>query len=257
MRWIELTTTEFAVAREKAAGVALFPIGSIETHGPHLPVGTDALSAEKVADLAAKMEPVVVLPTLPYTWSPQARKHGGAITIPTVHLIQFVEDICDEVARNGFTKIVMLNGHGGNWPINPLLPMHMVERGKPYVLYSIDPWGGLDPQVLDREGRRSPIGHACHLETSALLYARPDVVKLENLEGEDWTARPRPDLGASHNGLEWIERRPYGMCGDPTLGTAELGRELLEGRAKGVAEIIRKVKADDATLAAMLRFPAG
>lgn len=247
MRWLEITTTEMEEARERAGGVALVPIGSIETHGPHLPVGCDALIVDRVADLVAEEEPVVVLPMLPYTWSPQARRHPGAITIEATHLVRFMEDLCDELWRNGFTKIVLLHAHGGNVPLDSLMPAHMVERGKPYALYCIGPWSGLDPEVLSRERQRAPIGHACHVETSSLMYVRPDLAKLGNLEGEDISPREGPQVGAAQTGIGWIERFRYGVIGQPALATADLGEELIRGWAHGVAATIRKIKADAVT----------
>ena len=237
------------------AGWRCFPSGVSKPTGRISPWGATRFVAEKVADMVAELEPVVVLPTLPFTWSPQARRHDGAITIESTHLIGLFEDICDEVGRNGFSKIVLLNGHGGNFPINPLLPMHMVERGKPYVLYSIDPWGGIDKELRAREDKVAPVGHACHIETSTLLFARPDLAKMQNLEGWDWTPRPTPDLGGAHVGVWWIERFPLGVIGRPDLATPELGRELMESWAQGVAEIVRKVKADEVTLRLAREFP--
>jgi len=254
MRWIELTTTEMEAARERAQGVALIPVGSIETHGPHLPVGCDALVVERVADLVAREEPVVVLPPMPYTWSPQARRHPGAITVQSTHLVAFLEDVCDEIWRNGFPKIVLLHAHGGNIPMDTLMPMHMVERGKPYALYCIGPWGGLDPEVLSRERQRAPIGHACHVETSSLMFVRPDLAKLANLEGEDIAPREGPQVGSAQTGIGWIERFPYGVIGQPALATPQLGEELIKGWAKGVVEIIRKVKADEVTPKVVTEF---
>ncbi len=254
MRWIELTTTEFEAARERAGRVALIPVGSIETHGPHLPVGCDTLVVERVADLVAAEEPVVVLPVMAYTWSPQARRHPGAITIQSTHLVAMLEDLCDEIWRNGFTKIALLHGHGGNVPMDYLMPAHMVERGKPYAIYSIGPWAGLDPEVLSRERQRAGIGHACHVETSSMLPVRPDLVKLANLEGEDISPRPGPQVGAAQTGIGWIEHFRYGVIGNPKLASRELGEELITGWAKGVVEIIRKIKADEVTPAVVREF---
>jgi creatinine amidohydrolase len=200
-----------------------------------------------VADLAAEEEPVVVLPVMAYTWSPQARRHPGAITVQSTHLVALLEDVCDEIWRNGFTKIVLLHAHGGNVPMDYLMPAHMVERGKPYALYSIGPWGGLNSEVLSRERGRAPIGHACHVETSSLLFVRPELVKLVNLEGEDISPRPGPQVGAAQTGIGWIETHPYGVIGKPALATPELGEELIRGWARGVAEILRRIKQDKVT----------
>jgi creatinine amidohydrolase len=254
VRWIELTTTEMEAAREEAQGVALIPVGSIETHGPHLPVGCDAFVADRVADLAAEEEPVVVLPAMPYTWSPQARRHPGAITVQSTHLVALLEDVCDEIWRNGFPKIALLHAHGGNVPMDYLMPAHMVERGKPYALYSIGPWGGLDPAVLTRERARAPIGHACHVESSSLMFVRPDLVKMANLKGEDISPRPGPAVGSAQTGIGWIESHPYGVIGQPALATPQLGEELIRGWAKGVAAILRRIKQDEVTPRVVAEF---
>ncbi|MFB3883372.1 MAG: creatininase family protein [Armatimonadota bacterium] len=254
MRWLELTTTEMEAARGRADGVALIPVGSIETHGPHLPVGCDALVAERTAELVAEEEAVVVLPVLSYTWSPQARRHPGAITIEATHLVHLMEDLCDEIHRNGFTKIVLLHAHGGNVPLDYLMPAHMVERGKPYAVYCIGPWAGLDGEILSRERERAPIGHACHVETSSLMYVRPELAKLGNLEGEDISPREGPQVGAAQTGIGWIEKFRYGVIGRPELATRELGEELIRGWARGVADIIRKIKADEVTLRVVREF---
>ncbi len=206
MRWLEITTTEMEEARERAAGVALIPIGSIETHGPHLPVGCDALIVGRVADLVAEEEPVMVLPTLPYTWSPQARRHPGAITIEATHLVRFMGDLCDELWRNGFTKIVLLHAHGGNVPLDYLMPVHMVERGKPYALYCIGPWGGLEPGILSRERQRAPIGHAGHVETSSLMYVRQRGQRRTALRGAAGGLRGMTGAGAQ-DPLEAVSSR--------------------------------------------------
>jgi creatinine amidohydrolase/Fe(II)-dependent formamide hydrolase-like protein len=128
------------------------------------------------------------------------------------------------------------------------------QRGKPYALYRIGPWAGLDPELLSRERQRAPIGHACHVETSSLLPIRPDLVKLANLEGEDITPREGPQVGAAQTGIGWIEQFRYGVIGNPRLASKELGEELIGAWVRGIAEIIRKIKADEVTPAAVKEF---
>jgi creatinine amidohydrolase/Fe(II)-dependent formamide hydrolase-like protein len=129
-----------------------------------------------------------------------------------------------------------------------------VERGKPYALYSIGPWGGLDPEVLSRERQRAPIGHACHVESSALMFVRPDLVKMANLEGEDISSRPGPQVGVAQTGIGWIATHPYGVVGQPALATPQLGEELIRGWARGVAEILRRIKQDEVTPRVVAEF---
>lgn len=244
MRWLELTTTEIEDACQRAGRVAMIPIGSIETHGPHLPLGCDSIVIERVADLVAAEEPVVVLPVMACTWSPQARRHPGNVTIGSRDLVAFLEDLCDEIARNGFEKIVLLHGHGGNIPMDSLFLGHVLERGKPYTVYSIGPWAGLGAEDLPRERQRAAIGHACHVETSIFMAVREGLVNLDALRGVDIRARETLDVGAAATSVDWIERHPYGVVGDPTLATLELGQRLLQNWVSSVVSTLRLIKAD-------------
>ncbi|MBN2584148.1 MAG: creatininase family protein, partial [Planctomycetes bacterium] len=121
MEWARLTGPQLAAARETCGGVCLLPIGSLEAHGRHLPVGTDGLTTEAVCRAAAGAEPCVVAPMIWYSHVREMKATVGAIALDTSLLMPMVETVCDEVARNGFRKILLVNHHGGNRNWLPLL----------------------------------------------------------------------------------------------------------------------------------------
>ena len=88
MKWLQLAAPDFDEARQKSKGVALVPVGSIEIHGPHLPVGCDTLVVEKFVEKVAAKEPVVIAPVMAYTLAPVARFHPGGISLAPELLVE-------------------------------------------------------------------------------------------------------------------------------------------------------------------------
>ncbi|OPZ15576.1 MAG: Creatinine amidohydrolase [candidate division BRC1 bacterium ADurb.BinA364] len=249
MKWLELTSVDLERAREETQGVAMIPAGSLERHGPHLPLGTDTLSVQAVADRVEQLEAVVVLPVLPYTHVPPCVFHPGAIHIKQKILLDFVTNICDEVYRNGFEKIAILHGHGGNVPLQQAILPHMLEERKPYALYSIGLGG--DPELRKRIMESPFDGHAGEGETSSILHLRPDLVKMERIQGVRFDPAEELDVAPATTAVDWICRWNEMAVGEPDKATAEKGRLMLESRAQQVAETLRKIKRDTALLERM------
>jgi len=242
MKWIELTSDDLEQARQQAEGVAMIPIGSIERHGPHMPLGTDTFAVLRVAEMVEALEPIVVLPVLTYTHVAVCVFHPGAIHIRQDALLNFAVCICDEVYRNGFDKIVLLHGHGGNVPLGAPILNHTLEARKPYALYSI----GIGGEArLRREMQESEhAGHAGEFETSVGLYAYPDLVKMDRVQGARYDPGTELDVAPAETAVDWISRWGQMVVGEPDKATPEKGQRLLEARAATVAETLRKIKRD-------------
>ena len=114
MEWATATAGDVDAGTEEQ--LCLLPIGCLEPHGRHLPTGNDALIAHRWALMVAECEPVVVLPPLYYAYVKPGRHLPGTVSLDTTVLLSLLENICDEVARNGYRKILLLNCHGGNDP---------------------------------------------------------------------------------------------------------------------------------------------
>jgi len=144
--------------------VAVLPLGSIESHGPHLPLGCDSIVLEEVVSRVLAREVVAMLPILHYSYVGSARPLPGAIHVNSDLLMAQVEGLCDEVYRNGFAKVVLLHGHGGNVPLHAGFLKRIQERDKPYVVYSIPPYAGA-AQAVYALAETQALGHACEIET--------------------------------------------------------------------------------------------
>ena len=123
MKWEYLREEEFPGAIERSGGLCVMCLGCLEKHGQHLPVGTDSLKGDKIVELAAERTGVVMFPTTMWLGDivsshavadPKAMGKYGFIGMNPHTLLTVLEELCDEIARNGFRKILLCNSHGGN-----------------------------------------------------------------------------------------------------------------------------------------------
>src|SRR3954449_4438900 len=113
-RWDELTATDWQAALDKSSKTCILPIGILEKHGPHSPLGTDLIHVREWSSRAAKREYAVVFPDYFYGQINEARHQPGTFSLPPAVVWDLLQGTCDEIGRNGFDKIVIVNGHGGN-----------------------------------------------------------------------------------------------------------------------------------------------
>jgi creatinine amidohydrolase len=237
VKWTNLKAREIRELQGRNA-IAIVPIGSIEQHGPHLPVSVDALLVTEVACRAAlrvrEIEPVVVLPTI---WSGLAEHHmslGGTITLDLATFFALVRSVVGSLARSGFRRIFILNGHGGNMAALAALVGELShELDLPIALAT---YWMLVPEAFAEILELQPsVLHACEAETSMLLALRPDLV--------DMTALADINPPAAWSGLGdavqvWspVESwSPSGVAGSPRAASAEKGRKLLDAAASALA----------------------
>ncbi len=102
---------DFAQAMEQTKGVCLVPLGCLEKHGNHMPLGTDVATAREVSIRAAEKEAAMVFPYIPFGIVAEVKHKQGTVAISSHLQYQMLEELCDELARNGYTKILFVNGH--------------------------------------------------------------------------------------------------------------------------------------------------
>ncbi|HID11644.1 MAG TPA: creatininase family protein [Candidatus Latescibacteria bacterium] len=253
MRWERITASDLAELRKE--GVALIPIGSLEKHGEHLPLGIDSLMAHKTALLAAEREPAVVLPPLFFTYTKEMKNLPGAISLEADLLLRLLEAICDEVARNGFHKIILVNGHGGNTALLKVFLQQLCDRGKDYAVYL--PPIFLAPEVVDRLKETEETGHACEVETSFALYLYPELVHMDRVPEEFYTSRKDYDVSPATTSVDWYASYPDGYVGDAKKASVEKGRAMVEAHVVQLVDLIRKVKRDGKVPAKVQEFSRG
>jgi len=254
MQWENLTSQEFAEAVVATAGVGIIPVGVLEPHSAHLPLGTDAFEAHAVACWAAEQESAIVFPFYPYGINHESAHLPGSVVIKRDLVLALLENICDEMARHGLMKIILLNGHGGNRFALPLFVQTLVEKQKPYVVYYADL-----PFMPDVEGllETQETGHACEAETSTALYLHADAVKMHRVPPQPFTSLKRnAALSAAglYSPVDWYAMYPAMYVGDASKATAAKGQVMIQHRIAALVKAIRAVKADDVTPQLLAEF---
>lgn len=244
MQWENLTSLDFATAVDNCQSVGIIPIGVIEAHSAQLPLGTDMFAAHWIACRAAEQEPIIVFPHYGYGINHETAHLPGGMVIKREVAFALLENICDEMYRNGLSKIILLSGHGGNRYFLPLFVQTLPEKQKPYVVY----YANLphDPEafaVLDAEEN----GHACEAETSMMRHINDDLVKMDQVPPQPFTNLHRNEVVAKAGGYsqaDWYAMYPHMYVGDASKATADKGKVILESEVKALVNLIQAVKAD-------------
>jgi creatinine amidohydrolase len=252
MRWEEVTGDQFPQAVAAAQGVCLLPLSCIERHAHHLPLGTDMYIARELCRRAAEIEPVLIFPDFVFTQILEARHYPGTIAVEPDLILRLLDNACREIARNGLTKIVLVNAHGGNESLIHFFAQIQLASPRQYVVYVAEPpLAPEDKAAVEAQWQTTVDGHAGENETSAILAIRPDLVDQDRLCA-DGEGMPLNRLKALRDqgvdvGIWWYADHPTHYCGDGTPATAEKGERWLAARARALAHAIRAIKDDRET----------
>lgn len=247
-RWEELTAAEFPKAVKRAKGLCVLPIGVIEKHGLHLPLGTDVMAARAASVRAARQEYAVVFPNYYFGQILEARHQPGCIALPPDLLSPLLQHMCEEIGRNGFTKILIVNGHGGNIHWLNFFCQAQLAQDRDYIVYvARHPEDEETTKQIASRRETDWGGHADEVETSWMMAVRPDLVKLDRAGEENGRPRGRlKHLEDATTGIWWYADFPDHYAGDARPANVELGEIALKGWVRGLVEVIRTVKQDTA-----------
>ncbi len=239
----EMTAEEFSEALKKTDTV-IVPLGSVEQHGPHLPTGTDTFIPIEVAKRVAERVGALVAPPIFYGNSVSMRGMPGVLTVSPEALSAYLLDVCKSLAEQGFKKIVILNGHGGNTQVVDFVG-HRVREETDAIVVRVDWW-----RIAYREIKRvcsSPVMHADEGETSVMLACRPELVKMDRAVRDDKFGRMVEALtdGKPENMpkvyLPFRELTETGVLGDATRASRRKGLEVLEAVVENTAKLIERL----------------
>lgn len=241
----ELTWPE-AKKRFREVDVALLPVGAVEQHGPHLPLDTDAFDAEylarRVAEACKDPKPLV-LPLVSYGVSYHHDDFSGTLSISPDTLSRMVYEIGTAAARQGVTKLVIVNGHGGNSPALHFAAQ-MINRDA-HIFTCVDT-GETSDADIDAMAETPNDVHAGEIETSTALAVRPELVRLEARKKFIPRFSIRYLNFSSKRGVGWYARTskisPTGVLGDPTRADPEKGRRMWDLMVKNLAEFVEDLK---------------
>jgi creatinine amidohydrolase len=242
MQWENLTSVDFKAAVETTQ-VCVIAMGVVERHSDHLPLGTDFLNGHRIACLAAEKEPAVVFPPFYFGQIYEARCFPGTLTLKPTLLLEMIWNVFDEIARNGFTKIVLFNAHGGNTFLLRFLGQCALWEEKPYHLY-------MPTNLVDHDQWKAILetdyhGHACECETSITLANYPDLVHMERVPLEPGNPKGHlSNIPATYNGIWWYADHPEHYAGDARTASVEKGKKLVALQVEGLARYLSAVKAD-------------
>lgn len=236
----DMTWREVAEALEDSVDTVIIMVGSIEQHGPHLPISTDTLIADELGQrIARKLGKALVAPAIRPGCSEHHMSLPGTISLRPGVLLEILRDYCRAFAQHGFKKIVLASSHGGNFdPLETFGPELAREFPQLRIIYYGDLMGFMEvwrAEVtrLDLEPQKAG-GHACLGETSQILRLRPEAVRADLIE---------PGFVGSHTGLvskvlkDGIQAiTANGIIGDPRGSRPEIGEALLEAIATHLAE---------------------
>ncbi|MEK6851297.1 MAG: creatininase family protein [Candidatus Thermoplasmatota archaeon] len=212
MRYEEFTRSDIERMRRKP--VLLLPVGAMEQHGPHLPVGADLIQVTHVLAHVAAKTGAVLAPPIPYGLVQTSRPFPGSVSVSFDALRAYVRDVLADFVRNGFKRIVVVSGHAEGTHLAALrtAAKEVVDRG------------GADITVLSdydfvyEAFREEGDGHAGQVETSRLLTQRPELVKGRARKGENRI----PKFAVVRDARKYWS----GVTGDPTKASPELGRKV-------------------------------
>ena len=256
VHWEELSAAEFREAIGRSQGTCLLPIGVMEKHGPHLPLGNDLLNVRYAALNAAQQEYAVVFPEYYASQIFEAKHEPGTVAYSRGLQLQLLQETTDEMARNGCKKVIIVNGHGGNNSLLPYFAQTQLEAPHDYVVYV---------QGLVRSGPGEPKHrsdpatdmHAGEGETSMSLIARPDLVHLDRATQESGADQARLTLPEGlYAGIWWYARFPNHYAGDGAVASRELGEFAAKTWINTIVQSIRAVKSDQVSLRLQTEFYA-
>lgn len=248
MRWPQIQQH-----RDSKACVVIIPVGSVEQHGYHLPLGTDSMVAIRLAEDAARRTDTIVTPPLWFGWSPHHMALPGTISIRAEILMEILFDVVSSLATHGFDRFIVINGHRiVNIPWMQIsAEKAQRELGVTVVIY--------DPAWMSKEIAEQlqfgEVGHAEEIETSHMLHMRPELVRMEEVRGDEGSPKrklyhvdpriPKDTLcyvPSTAKQMEAIAEVSGGAIGRPSLATAEKGKRLHEHLVSRLIEVIRELQ---------------
>ena len=253
MLWCELSAADFSDSIKKSGSLCILPIGVLEKHGTHLPVGTDMFIVNAIAKRAAERSEAVVFPYYFLGQIAEARHVQGTISASHRLIMDALLEMCDEIHRNGFTKILLMNGHGGNSHFLPFFAQQFPGLNRNYGVYTYFSHNMSDDQLMkvQEKSREMNMGeHAGFLETSLIMYLRPDLVNLKRQDISE--SKPLKRLSGIDDkdvftGFNWYADYPHHIAGDPSRASAEYGEFIFNILCDNAVSIIDEIKADNAS----------
>ena len=248
LRIEEMTWQQVKQAMEQGYRRVIFALGSIEQHGPHLPLVTDTLIGDALAlRVAEKLGETLVAPTIRPGCSEHHMRFSGSLSISSELLAALTRAYCESLARHGFQTILLLPSHGGNFPtVARIVPELQRDISAKVIGFSdLVEFQKVIDAIAARFGVTPPESgaHAGCSETSLILAERADLVHMDQAQvgfvGDFVKLAQNLKPGAAGLDMRMDDISPIGVLGDPRGARAEIGRAVIEGLADHLAAFYR------------------
>ncbi|QVL30682.1 creatininase family protein [Telmatocola sphagniphila] len=239
MRFVDLTWPD--IQEIPCDGVVVvIPIAACEQHSLHLPVFTDTILTTAIAEgLERALQAKVLL--LPTQWLGASDHHlpfGGTLSAQVDRHIDLVGDLIRSVLKSQFTRIMILNGHGGNIDTMKVALQRLQPEFPDRLMTAATYWEVAEAEFAELgQGPRRKMGHACEYETSMIMALRPDLVRTDRIRNDDTRYRDEACRGV-YVAEDMSQCTRQGAVGYPEFATAETGKALLEAAVKRLGEVV-------------------
>lgn len=238
MRFSNLIASEIRDLINKQV-IVVFPIAAMEQHGPHLGVATDTVCVTAVAEAVERelAEKVLLLPTLWLGASDHHLRFSGTLSVPAELYAQVLASVLEPLVVDGFRRVLILNGHGGNIDPMHVALRHLQRKHPQSQLAAACYWDLAEPEIAQHvEGKRTIVGHACEIETSMIMHLAPHLVRPNKIVDD-----PEPEEPALR-GLfladDMKQKTKGGAVGWPTLAKPAKGLQFLTAAKVRCIEVI-------------------
>ena len=224
--------------------VVILPVAALEQHGPHLPVMVDSRLAEEVSKRTASLGRARGIPiiTLPVVWHGLSEHHmpfGGTVTLTSNTFFLIVRDLIKSISRHGFSKFLILNGHGGNITAAEVCAQDIsMELSLPIVAATY--WLEAADRFAKILETQTNVMHACEAETSMMMALEPNLV-VDSLLNEAKGPMKLDFLNAGKGSYRWrslTHVTSNGVIGDPSHSSSAKGEQLLREASQAIFELI-------------------
>lgn len=248
--WKNMNTHDFDNLDPEAT-IAVLPVGSIEQHGPHLPVGVDTDIVWGVVENSLEKIPddilCLVLPLMPIGKANEHSDFNGTISLSVNTLISLWTEICENVLRTGIKKILIINGHGGQTNVTSIVARDLRIRHDALVV-PINWWSVREkPNEFSEEEYMYGI-HGGAEETSVMMHLHPSLVnkdKIDNFISNSYKNRKEFPILCGNGTLHaWkaSDLHAGGACGDASIASAEKGKEIINNASDSIIKLLQEMR---------------
>jgi len=230
----ELSMDEYKDLAQKTRK-AILPIGAQEAHGKHLPLNTDSIIAFELAREASRITGALLLPLLPYGHVRGLRNFAGSISLSETVLKQIIKEIAKSLYKDGIDRLYVVNG---NIPNAQSIDAASEEMAPKIKIFNLTFPGASEiyEKFCDSKQWHPGIFHAEEIETSLMLYLKPELVKI----GSAVASYPEKPVDFGVRYIQWEEFNKLGIIGDPTKADAKKGEMIFRFILNNIVNIINK-----------------